>query len=139
MKKTLRTLAVGSIALTCVLTSGAGAQAASGHGKKYHGCTNSISVWRTGGKVYAQGKMTCSSSHSVLRPDAALSSYKNGKLQDINIHGEKGCPVAKTCTSKKISLKAHKGWSYHATNPGTADADNVWPINTNASAWYKYR
>ncbi|MFE2490720.1 hypothetical protein ACFXGR_47455 [Streptomyces mirabilis] len=83
--------------------------------------------------------MVCNAVHFVLRPDAGMSAYKNGKLKDLKIGGVKGCPAAKTCTSKKISLKAHKGWDYRALNDGTADADNVWPRNTQAIAWYKYR
>ncbi|MEU8681971.1 hypothetical protein [Streptomyces sp. NPDC048611] len=139
MKKTLRALAVGSTALACVLVTGTGAQANSGSGKKYKGCVNSVTVWRSGGNVYAQGKMTCDYAMMILRPDAALSSYKKGKLQDINIHGLRGCNMAKSCKSKKISLKAHKGWSYHGTNGGTTDVDEVWPKNTAAKVWYTYK
>ncbi len=146
VKKTLQSLSVGSVALACIFVSGTTAHAAEGHGKRYGGCTNHVKVWRSGGKVYAQGKMVCNQRNSILRPNAALSSYSGGNFKDINRgSGLNGCHRAKTCTSKKVSLKAHKGWSYRGTNDGTASirsanpADIVWPKNTIAVATYKYR
>ncbi|MER5973453.1 hypothetical protein ABT112_27625 [Streptomyces sp. NPDC002055] len=145
MKKALKGLSVGSVALACVLVSGTEALAAEGHGARYGGCRNYIKVWRSGGKVVAQGKMICNQRVSIMRPDAALSSYKNGSLQDVTGGGLHGCHRAKKCYSKKVSLKAHKGWKYHATNIGTASlagpnqGDMVWPRRTNAKVWYKVR
>ncbi|MFC9131336.1 hypothetical protein ACFT4A_31465 [Streptomyces sp. NPDC057099] len=138
-KTNIRRVGAVSAVLVVALASGTEAQAATGHGKKYGSCQNSVKIWRTGSKIYAQGKMVCNTVHFVLRPDAGISAYKNGKFKEVKIGGAKGCPAVKKCTSKKVSLKAHKGWDYRAANSGTADADNAWPKNTQAVAWYKYR
>ncbi|MBT2492620.1 hypothetical protein J7E96_29750 [Streptomyces sp. ISL-96] len=146
MKKIMRSLGVGSIALACVFVSGTSANAASASGAKYNGCKNSVKVWRSGAKVYAQGKMTCDKKVRILRPASAISSYKNGKLKDYNAPGQMGsCRWVKTCTSPKASLKATKGWDYRGSNSGTAstgvpgEMDGWWPKRTQAHATYKYR
>ncbi|MGW6021907.1 hypothetical protein [Streptomyces sp. NPDC055099] len=143
MKKTFKGMTVGAIALACIFTSGTGAHAAdSDYGKKYKGCKNYVKVWRSGGKVYAYAKQTCNRQALALRPTVALSA--NGGRDGWTDAG-KACKFAKSCKTKKVSLKAKRGKIYRASNSGTAtlgrpsDQDMFWPASTVAHATYKAR
>ncbi|MGH4029664.1 hypothetical protein ACQB60_12085 [Actinomycetota bacterium Odt1-20B] len=146
MKTILRGIGVGSVALACLFAGSGGAQAATGHGKSYHGCRNYVKVWRSHGKVYAQGWQKCSKRRSVQRPEAGLSAYKNGKFKDVSPDkGLGGCHNKKVCKSPKVKLKVHKGYKYRALNAGTAsigipdEGDYFWPKRTQAVKWYTAR
>ncbi|MGW5865490.1 hypothetical protein ACWFRJ_25300 [Streptomyces sp. NPDC055239] len=145
MKRILRGLGVGSVALACVFAGSGGAQAATGHGKSYHGCTNYVKVWRSHGKVYAYGYQKCSKKLPIQRPDAAMSSYKSGKLKDYSGAKLGGCRNSKSCKSPTVSLKVHKGYKYRATNSGSGtigipdEGDFNWPKRTHAVKWYTAR
>ncbi|MFF1359513.1 hypothetical protein [Streptomyces sp. NPDC058297] len=146
MKKILRGLGIGSVALACVFVSSGGAQAATtGHGKSYHACKNYVKIWRSHGKVYAYGTQVCSKKRSIQRPEAAISAYKNGEFKDISKGQLGSCHNKKTCKSPKASLKVHKGYTYRALNAGTAsigipdEGDYLWPKKTQAQAYYKAR
>ncbi|WP_369214252.1 hypothetical protein [Streptomyces flavofungini] len=142
MKNVLRGIGAGSLALACVFAGSGGAEAATAHGKAYYGCTNYVKVWRSGSKVYAYGWQTCDKKRSVQRPEAAISSYKGGSLKDYSGGRLGGCHNTKSCKSPTVSLKAHKGYKYRATNTGTAsigipdEGDYIWPKRTQAVKWY---
>ncbi|WNI24308.1 hypothetical protein [Streptomyces sp. ITFR-16] len=133
-------MAVGTAAIAFIAVSGTAAQAAqTGSGKAYGGCTNSVTLWRTGGTVYANAKMTCKKKGLILRPTVALSG-NNGKTFKSD---GKACRKATTCTTPTVSVKATKGWTYRASNSGNATLailgvdDEFWPISSVAHTTYK--
>ncbi|QIK04730.1 hypothetical protein G7Z12_37600 [Streptomyces sp. ID38640] len=140
MKKTSQSVCTLLIGLACVLGMSASAHAASDYGKKYHGCKNYVKVWRSGGKIYAYAKQTCNKRVLAVKPTVALSA-NGGKFGFVT--AGKACKFAKTCKTKKVSLKAKKGRIYRASNSGTAttgrprDDEAFWPKRTVAHATYR--
>ncbi|WP_148589913.1 hypothetical protein [Streptomyces sp. WAC01526] len=76
-------------------------------------CKNYVKVWRSGGKVYAYAKQTCNKRVLAVKPTVALSA-NGGKFGFVT--AGKACKFAKTCKTKKVSLKAKKGRIYRASN-----------------------
>ncbi|RII09478.1 hypothetical protein DSC45_30835 [Streptomyces sp. YIM 130001] len=157
MRKTMRGAGISTAALACILMTGAAAQAApaDGHaefaakaansdsdwGKSYNKCRNYVKVWQKSGKIKARGYMKCQKNVTILRPSAALSSYRKGKLQDYTHADPKGCNLGKTCWTNTVTMKAKKGLKYHATNSGDAstgvpgEGDIAWPTSSVARVW----
>ncbi|WP_405776493.1 hypothetical protein [Streptomyces sp. NBC_00859] len=141
MNRIIRGLGIGSAALACVVMSSSGASALeTAHGKKYKGCTNYVAVWRSGGKVHAYSRQLCDKPILIQRPTVALSG--NGGKTFVS--AGKACSKARSCTTKTVSVKATKGWTYRGSNSGTGsqgspkDSD-YWPVSSVAHATYKYK
>ncbi|WP_411084121.1 hypothetical protein [Streptomyces sp. cmx-18-6] len=133
---------MGTVALTCVAVTATSAHAGTVHhgkGAKYKrtakstGCQNHVYMWTEGGKkVRAYGLQHCDRAATISRPTIALSG-NNGKTF---VTGGKACKAAKYCQTKIVTLKMTKGWTYRASNAGTAstgvpgESDIAWPDKT---------
>ncbi|UUS32062.1 hypothetical protein NRO40_15370 [Streptomyces changanensis] len=142
MKNFKRALGVGGAVLACVMASATTAHAApvKGTGKAYYGCTNTVYVWKSAGKVHAYAQQDCKQAKiKIMRPTIALSG-NNGKQF---VTKGKACTKVNTCRTPTVTLKANKGWTYRASNAGTGSfaqagaADFWWPTNTVAHASLK--
>ncbi|MGW7460006.1 hypothetical protein [Streptomyces sp. NPDC054797] len=138
MKRAVRLLGIGTAALGIALMSTSTAHADtvfkdSGAKHTSKGCTNYVFMWNAGDKMYAYGQMNCDVAPVSMRPRVALSG-NNGVTF---VSSGKGCTYAKTCRTPTVTVKATKGWTYRASNPGTASAgvmpgrlDDIWPAAT---------
>ncbi|MFG3532687.1 hypothetical protein ACGF8B_39145 [Streptomyces sp. NPDC047917] len=142
MKRFARFLGTGAVALTCLVVTATSAHAGTtyhGQGVKYKrtsksiGCQNHVYMWTEGGnKVRAYATQHCDRAVPISRPTIALSG-NNGKTF---VTGGKACKAATYCQTEYVTLKMTKGWTYRASNAGTAstgapgEGDAVWPDNT---------
>ncbi|MEU9304476.1 hypothetical protein [Streptomyces sp. NPDC048269] len=100
-------------------------------GATYSQCTNYVFMWNAGDKMYAYGQMNCPNRAAIIaRPTIALSGNNGVTFQSSG----KACHLAKTCRTPTVTVKATKGWTYRASNAGTAStgagAGEFWPTST---------
>jgi hypothetical protein len=79
LKRLWKTAAALAGALASVFVTGGAAQAETGWGQPDLGCTNSVTIQQSAGRVYAYGVLSCIRAHSGLLPEVALAGG-NGKF-----------------------------------------------------------
>ncbi|QKW17676.1 hypothetical protein HUT16_00090 [Kitasatospora sp. NA04385] len=125
-------LAVGAIAVTT-----SPAQAASGTGTPNLGCWNTVVLDHGGGYVYAYGTFTCDSARTwKLIPNVVLSG-NNGQYGFVDNSAVcSGSPFngISYCRTPTVRLKEIPGVTYRASNSGSVEDQEFWPVETVAHA-----
>ena len=126
MKTFWRTTAALTGALASVFVTGGAAQAETGWGEPNLGCTNSVTIQHSAGRVYAYGVLSCDRDQSGLVPEVGLAGG-NGKFgYESNITR---CSWTDYCRTSLVSLPEIPGVNYTAGNGGAID-EKIWPPET---------